>query len=72
MKARIQLGLLKLTDPRVVRVLLVGLTLVLMLLAGGSLVYADSPIWRWRRLGRPVKRNLVSQTSYLTLSSRAR
>jgi len=43
MKARIQLGLLKFSNPRTVRVLLVGLTLVLML-AGSSVVYADSPI----------------------------
>jgi hypothetical protein len=40
MKAHIQLGLLKLADPRIVRVLLVGLTLALALLAGSSVVYA--------------------------------
>jgi hypothetical protein len=40
MKARIQIGLLKLVDPRVVRVLLVGLTLALMLLAHTGVVYA--------------------------------
>jgi hypothetical protein len=44
MKARIQIGLLKLADPRVVRILLVGLTLMLTLLAGGSVIYAgDCP-----------------------------
>ena len=41
MKARIQLGLLKLADPRVVRCLLVSLTLALMLLAGTGVVYAN-------------------------------
>ena len=41
MKARIQLGLLKFADPRVVRVLLVGLTLALTLLAGTGVVYAN-------------------------------
>lgn len=39
MKARIQFGLLKLADARVVRVLLVGLTLALMLLAHSSVIY---------------------------------
>jgi hypothetical protein len=39
MKARIQIGLLKLANPRVVRVLLVGLTLVLTLLAHSSVIY---------------------------------
>ena len=43
MKARIQLGLLKLGDPRVVRALMIGLTLALMLVAGTGVVYA-SPI----------------------------
>jgi len=44
MKAHIQLGLLKLADPRVIRVLLIGLTLALALLAGGSVIYAgDCP-----------------------------
>jgi hypothetical protein len=41
MKARIQFGLLKLADPRVVRVLLVGLTLALTLLASTGIVYAN-------------------------------
>jgi len=41
MKAHMQFGLLKLADPRVVRVLLIGLTLGLMLLAGTGIVYAD-------------------------------
>jgi hypothetical protein len=41
MKARIQFGLLKLADPRVVRVLLVGLTMALMLLAHTGIVYAN-------------------------------
>ena len=40
MKARIQVGLLKLTNPRVVRALLVGLMLVL-LLAQAGVVLAD-------------------------------
>ncbi len=40
MKVRIQFGLLKLTDPRVVRILLVGLTLALTLLASGQVIYA--------------------------------
>ena len=40
MKARIQFGLLKVTDPRVVRVVLIGLTLALTLLAHAGLVYA--------------------------------
>jgi hypothetical protein len=39
MKARIQFGLLKLADPRVIRVLLVGLTLALTLLAHSSVIY---------------------------------
>ena len=41
MKAHMQFGLLKLADPRVVRALLLGLTLGLMLLAGTGVVYAD-------------------------------
>jgi hypothetical protein len=41
MKARIQFGMLKLTDPRMVRALLVGLTLALTLLAGTGIVYAE-------------------------------
>lgn len=41
MRSRIQLGLLKLADPWVVRVLLVGLTLALTLLPGGSVVHAN-------------------------------
>ena len=41
MKARIQFGLLKLADPRLVRVLLVGLTLASTLLAGTGIVYAE-------------------------------
>jgi len=41
MKARIQFGLLKLADPRVVRTLLIGLTLALTLLAGTGVVYAE-------------------------------
>jgi hypothetical protein len=44
MKARIQIGLLKLTDPRVVRILVVGLMLTLALLAQGSAAFAcDCP-----------------------------
>lgn len=41
MKTRVQFGLLKLADPRVVRVLLVGLTLALTLLASTGIVYAN-------------------------------
>jgi len=41
MKARIQLGLLMFANPRVVRILLVGLTLALMLLASGHVVYTE-------------------------------
>ena len=40
MKARIQLGLFQLADPRVVRALLIGWTLALMLLALTGVVYA--------------------------------
>jgi len=43
MKARIQVSLLKLQDPRVVRVLLVSLALALMLLAPHAAIYACSP-----------------------------
>ena len=39
MKAHIQFGLLKLANPRVVRALLVGLTLALTLLANSSVIY---------------------------------
>jgi hypothetical protein len=39
MKARIQIGLLKLANPRLVRVLLVGLTLALVLLGHSSVIY---------------------------------
>jgi len=41
MKAHVQSGLLKLADPRVVRVLLIGLTLALTLLAGTGIAYAN-------------------------------
>lgn len=41
MKAHIQVGLLRLADPRVVRALLVGLTLALALLAHTGVVYAE-------------------------------
>jgi len=41
MKAHMQFGLLKFADPRVVRVLLIGLTLAMMLLAGTGVVYAN-------------------------------
>ena len=44
MKARIQIGLLKLANPRLVRALLIGLTLALGLLAHNSVIYAgDCP-----------------------------
>ena len=39
MKARIQFGLLKLANPRVVRALLIGLTLALALLGHSSVIY---------------------------------
>ncbi len=41
MKANIQLGLLKLSDPRVVRTLMIGWTLALLLLAASGVVYAE-------------------------------
>ena len=41
MKAHIQLNLLKLADPRVVRALLIGWTLALLLLSLTSVVYAQ-------------------------------
>jgi hypothetical protein len=39
MKARIQIGLLKVADPRLVRALLIGLTLALALLGHSSVIY---------------------------------
>jgi hypothetical protein len=39
MKARIQIGLLKLANPRLVRALLIGLTLALALMAHSSVIY---------------------------------
>ncbi len=42
MKTRIQLNLVKLSDPRVVRALLLGLALALMLLGHGSIAHADT------------------------------
>jgi hypothetical protein len=41
MKAQIQLGLLKVANPQVARLLLVGLTLAAMLLASTGVVYAN-------------------------------
>ena len=41
MKTHIQLALLKLADPRALRLLLLGLTLALLLLAQASTVYAN-------------------------------
>jgi hypothetical protein len=41
MKSHIQFGLLKVADPRMVRVLLVGLTLALTLLTPVGVVYAN-------------------------------
>jgi hypothetical protein len=41
MKAQIQLGLLKLANPRLVRALLVGLTLALVLLGHTGIAYAN-------------------------------
>ncbi len=41
MKARIQLGLLKFADPRLVRALLIGWTLAMVLLATTGVVYAE-------------------------------
>jgi hypothetical protein len=40
MKAHVQFGLLKLADPRMVRVLLLGLTLALVLLGQAGIVCA--------------------------------
>ena len=42
MKTRFQLGMLKLTDPRVLRVVLFGLMLALAALAHGSVAYANN------------------------------
>ncbi len=42
MKTRIQLTLIKLSDPRMIRALLLGLALALMLLGQGSIAYANS------------------------------
>ncbi len=42
MKTRIQLTLLKLSDPRVIRALLLGLTLALLLLGQGSIAHATN------------------------------
>ena len=42
MKTRIRLNLIKLSDPRVIRALLLGLTLALLLLGHGSIAYANS------------------------------
>jgi hypothetical protein len=42
MKTRIQLNLIKLSDPRVIRVLLLGLMLAMLLLGHGSIAHADS------------------------------
>ncbi|MGA9349917.1 MAG: hypothetical protein WBW48_14085 [Anaerolineae bacterium] len=39
MKAHIQFGLLKLANPRLVRALLIGLTLALALLGHSSVIY---------------------------------
>jgi hypothetical protein len=41
MKARVHLSLLKLTDPRVVRPLVLGLMLALTWLVHGSVAFAD-------------------------------
>jgi hypothetical protein len=41
MKARMQVGLIKLSNPRVVRILLVGLALAMALLGPGAVAYAD-------------------------------
>ena len=41
MKTRVQLGLLKLADPRVARFLLLGLMVALMLLGYAGEVHAD-------------------------------
>ncbi len=42
MKTRIQLTLIKLSDPRMIRALLLGLVLALMLLGQGSIAYANT------------------------------
>jgi hypothetical protein len=41
MKARVQLGLLRLADPRVIRAVLLGLMVAAMVLAQGSVAHAD-------------------------------
>jgi hypothetical protein len=43
MKARIQVGLVKLSDPRVARALLIGLMVALALLGTGSATFACTP-----------------------------
>ncbi len=42
MKTRIQLTLVKLSDPRVIRALLLGLALAMMLLGHGSIAHAET------------------------------
>ena len=41
MKARLQLAMIKLADPRAIRVVLLGLMLLLAALAPGSVAFAD-------------------------------
>jgi hypothetical protein len=43
MKTRMQSGLVKLSDPRVVRAVVIGVVLVLALLGTGSATFACSP-----------------------------
>ena len=52
MKAHMQFGLLKLADPRVVRALLLGLTLGLMLLAG---MRTPSPVEAAPAVAKPAR-----------------
>jgi hypothetical protein len=42
MKTRVQVALIKLADPRLVRMLLIGLTLALVLLSHTSVSWADT------------------------------
>lgn len=42
MKAQVQLGLLKLADPRMARIIVFVLMLALVMLGRGSVVYADN------------------------------
>jgi hypothetical protein len=43
MKGRMQVGLVKLSDPRVVRAIVIGVVLALAILGTGSATFACSP-----------------------------